>query len=99
MRGYSNFLKFPFRLRELEKKVISHDILIVLIDINPFFHILQIELASGQEENPFQVDPDEITEAAPQELIIDEDEEGDSGIDIDELCRYFTFFSLIVLKF
>ena len=25
----------------------------------------QIELATGQEENPFQVDPDEITEAAP----------------------------------
>ena len=43
----------------------------------------QIELATGQEENPFQVDPDEIMEAAPQELIVDEDEEGDSGIDID----------------
>ena len=43
----------------------------------------QTELATGQEENPFQVDPDEITEAAPQELIVDEDEEGDSDIDID----------------
>ena len=43
----------------------------------------QIELTTGQEENPFQVDPDEITEAAPQELIVDEDEEGDSDIDID----------------
>ena len=43
----------------------------------------QIELATGQEENPFQVDPDEITEAAPQELIVDEDKEGDSDIDID----------------
>ena len=43
----------------------------------------QIELATGQEENPFQGDPDEITEAAPQELIVDEDEEGDSDIDID----------------
>ena len=41
----------------------------------------QIELATGQEENPFQVDPNEITEAAPQELIVDEDEEGDSDID------------------
>ena len=59
----------------------------------------QIELATGQEENPFQVDPDEITEEAPQELIVDEDEEGDSDIDIDWFCRYFTFFSLIVLKF
>ena len=67
----------------MRKKVINHDILIVLIDINPFFHILQIELVTGQEENPFQVDPDEITEAAPQELIVDEDEEGDSDIDID----------------
>ena len=67
----------------MRKKVIKHNILIVLIDINPFFHILQIELATGQEENPFQVDPDEITEAAPQELIVDEDEEGDSDIDID----------------
>ena len=43
----------------------------------------QIELATGREENPFQVDPDEITEAAPQELIVNEDEEGDSDIDID----------------
>ena len=43
----------------------------------------QIELDTGQEENPFQTDPDEITEAAPQELIVDEDEEGDSDIDID----------------
>ena len=43
----------------------------------------QTELATGQEENPFQVDPDKITEAAPQELIGDEDEEGDSDIDID----------------
>ena len=43
----------------------------------------QIELATGQEENPFQVDPDGITEAAPQELMADEDEEGDSDIDID----------------
>ena len=67
----------------MRKKVIKHNILVVLIDINPFFHILQIELATGQEENPFQVDPDEITEAAPQELIVDEDEEGDSDIDID----------------
>ena len=57
----------------MRKKVISHDILIVLIDINQFFHILHIELATGQEENPFQVDHDEITEAAPQELIMDED--------------------------
>ena len=32
-----------------------------------------IDLATGQEENPFQVDPDEITEATPQELIVDED--------------------------
>ena len=43
----------------------------------------QIELATGQEENPYQVDPDEITEAAAQELIVDEDEESDSDIDID----------------
>ena len=43
----------------------------------------QTELATGQEENPFQVDPDEITEAAPQELIVDEDEEGDTDIDSD----------------
>ena len=43
----------------------------------------QIELATGQEENPFQVDPDEITEAAPQELIVDEDEEGESDSEID----------------
>ena len=43
----------------------------------------QIELATGQEENPFQVDPDKITEAAPLELIVDEDKEGDSDIDID----------------
>ena len=43
----------------------------------------QIELATGQEENPFQVDLNEITVAAPQELIVDEDEEGDSDIDID----------------
>ena len=34
-------------------------------------------------ENPFQVDPDEIMEPAPQELIVDEDEEGDSDIGID----------------
>ena len=34
-------------------------------------------------ENPFQVNPDKITEAAPPELIVDEDEEGDSDIDID----------------
>ena len=34
-------------------------------------------------ENPFQVDPDKITEAVPQELIVDEDEEGYSDIDID----------------
>ena len=34
-------------------------------------------------ENPFQVDPDQITGAAPQELIVDEDEEGDSNIYID----------------
>ena len=47
------------------------------------FPIQQIELATRHEENPFQVDPDEITEAAPQELIVDEDEEGDNGIDID----------------
>ena len=67
----------------MRKKVINHDILIVLIDINPFFHILQFELATGQEENPFQVHPDEITKAAPQELTVDEDEEGDSDIDID----------------
>ena len=50
----------------MRKNVINHDILIVLIDINPF-----------------QVDPDEITEAAPQELIVDEDEDGGSDIDID----------------
>ena len=43
----------------------------------------QIKLVTGQEENPFQVDPDEITEAAPQVLIVDEDEKGDSDIDID----------------
>ena len=43
----------------------------------------QIELATRLEENPFQVDPDEITEALPQKLIVDEDEEGDSDIDID----------------
>ena len=43
----------------------------------------QTELTTGQEENPFQVEPDEITEAAPQELIKDEDEEGDSDSDID----------------
>ena len=41
----------------------------------------QIELATGQEENPFQVDSNKITEAAPQELIVDEDEEGDSDND------------------
>ena len=40
-----------------------------------------IELATGQEENPFQVEPDEITEATPQELLVDK--EGDSDIDID----------------
>ena len=43
----------------------------------------QIELPTGQEEDPFQVHADEITEAARQELIVDEDEEGDSDIDID----------------
>ena len=43
----------------------------------------QIELATEQEENPVQVDPDEITEAALQELIVNEDKEGDSDIDID----------------
>ena len=43
----------------------------------------QTELATGQEENPFQVDPDEKAEAAPQELIVDEDEEADSDSDID----------------
>ena len=69
MRGYSNFLKFPFRFHH------CHAGLEMLAG--------QIKLASGQEENPFQVDPDEITEAAPQELIVDEDEEGDSDIDID----------------
>ena len=48
----------------------------------------RIELATGQEENPFQVDPDEITEAAPQELIVDEDEEGDSDIDIVVILHF-----------
>ena len=57
------------------------------------------EMLAEQIENPFQVDPDEITEAAPQELILDENEEGDRGIDIYQLCRYFTFFNVIVLKF
>ena len=40
-----------------------------------------------------------MTEAGSQELIVDEYEEDDSDIDIDYLCRYFTFFSLVVLKF
>ena len=47
MRGYSNFLKFPFRFQP------CHAGLEMLAE--------QIELATGQEENPFQVDPDEIT--------------------------------------
>ena len=43
----------------------------------------QIELTNGQEENPFHVDPNEVTEAAPHEIVIDEEEEGDSDIEID----------------
>ena len=60
----------------MRKKVINHDILIVLIDINPFFHILH-------QLHIFYIIYDKITVAAPQELIVDEDEEGDSDIDID----------------
>ena len=49
----------------------------------------QIELANTEEENPFQPDenpfqPDEVTETPQNELfVVDEDEEGDSDIDID----------------
>ena len=43
----------------------------------------QIELANMNEENPFQ--PHETT-AAPQEelLVVDENEKGDSDINIDD---------------
>ena len=42
----------------------------------------QIELSNGNEANPFILDED-IDDAAPPETIIDENEEGDSDIDID----------------
>ena len=43
----------------------------------------QIEVTKGQEENPCHVDPNELTEAAPQGIVTDEEEEGDCNIEID----------------
>ena len=66
----------------MRKKVINHDILIVLIDINPFFHIYIVTtfvtVVVVISNSKFG-----CLEAAPQELIVDEDEKGDSDIGID----------------
>ena len=45
--------------------------------------VQQFELTNGQEENPCHVDPNKVTEATPYEIVIDEEEEGDSDIEID----------------
>ena len=43
----------------------------------------QIELANTDEENPFQ--PEDVTRAPQDELLVlEEDEEGDSDINIDD---------------
>ena len=43
----------------------------------------QIELANTDEENPFQ--PEDVTGASQDELLVlEEDEEGDSDINIDD---------------
>ena len=43
----------------------------------------QIQLVNETEDNPFIPDAEEMIDAAPLETIVDEDEEGDSDIEID----------------
>ena len=43
----------------------------------------QIKLVSEPEDNPSVPDIDEIAAAAPREIVVDEDQVGDSDTDID----------------
>ena len=43
----------------------------------------QIKLVREPVENPFVPDNGEIADTAPREMVVDEDQEGDSDIDID----------------
>ena len=42
----------------------------------------QFEYMNAEEDNPFEADESDIAEACPNELLIDEDEEGNEDIDI-----------------
>ena len=42
-----------------------------------------MQLVNQPEDNPFVADPEEIIDAAPFEMGIDEDEEEDSDSDIE----------------
>ena len=51
----------------------------------------QFEYMNAEEDNPFEADESDIAEACPNELLIDEDEEGNEDIDIMWLWRNFVF--------
>ena len=58
----------------------------------------QIKLVSELEDNTFVPDNDIIVDSAPREMVVDEDEKGDSETDIDKVLFDHSLGHVVLLK-